>query len=930
LASGDRTGEVKVWDASGAGQRPALLGKHDGEIAHLEFSRTGDRLVSAGEGLINVWPIGAVNRNPVAYRGHDGTVYFANFSKDSRLLISGGFDRTVRIWAGEQELGAPVELPSHPGSVESIAFSPTKALLATDDSVSRRRVSSEVRLWNLERLESAPALVKGHEQGIVAVRFTADGQRIITGGTDGQVILWSAAPPYAQKAVFKHPSRVTSLAVTSDSRVLAVGCTVSENRDANGVVSWSRNSTGKVYLRDLTSGGGRMIAELGFYGHCIAVDVSCDNRWLAVGREGWQDENISILLYSLKDSGGKPVEFKTGLRGPVRGLAFSPDGKWLACGSAWLDHRSRKITDGRIILWEMSAFDGQSASMPRVLDAGEGAVAALHFSPKEDLLVAGSENGAVQLWDLRRSTAKPALLRRHHAAVRSVAFAPDGRRIVSGDEGGKLVFWHATSDLLEMTSAWVSRNLSMEEWQQFVGADLPYEKTCSHLPVHPTVIEAITKEVKAAGLASALAVIAPNLQMEVKPGVAKRLREEIRKELDSWKSPNIRNTADDHEKQCDPDTYRSRLSLALELDPDLKFDVAQEPNRLCAESLLERGRSLIYSSAENTISEGLKLIRRAQNLLPSSTALSPEKQVAGHLLDFALREAKGSEFSSVTRNVFADVTKRIHEAAGLDPDIDESAQLRAAKQLRVEANARDAVFWLNRMTINSAEIAARDLESAFQLLDATPAASAKDEKWPSLLILANRMAKEGKLDEAVHAFSRAKADTDQIQFDAKKTGRLAVAMHRLNRAKQEIVKGEVDRAIEDFRSIEKEFPEICLHQVHWNHLCWFGCLVGRAKDVLFAGERAVELERKGYQEPYVDHGLRIHDYRDTRGLAYALTGNFQGAIDDFQSYVDNTKDSQSRSQRAGWIESLKTGKQAFSSKLLGELLRNSLSARKDE
>ena len=722
-------------------------------------------------------------------------------------------------------------------------------MLATDDIVRQRRLSPEVRLWNLDRLESTPALLKGHEQGIAAVRFTADGQRIITGGADGQVIVWDAAPPYAKRAVFKHSSRVTSLAVTSDSRVLAVGCMVPEKRDENGVASWSR--TGKVYLQDLTSGGDRIIAELEFYGHCHAVDVACDNRWLAVGRQGWQDENMSVLLYRLNDLGGKPVDFKTDLRGPVRGLAFSPDGKWLACGSAWLDHSSQKITDGRILLWEMSAFDGQSAPMPRTLDGRGGAVAALHFSPKEDLLVAGSEDGAVQLWDLRRIESRPALLHRHNDAVRSVAVATDGRRIVSGDERGKLVVWDCTSDLAESASAWVSRNLSLEEWQEFVGADVPYEKTCSPLPVDPTVIDAITKQVKIADLASALAVIDPNLQMEVKPRVAKRLREEIRQELHSWTLPNVRNTAADHEKQCDPNTYRPRLSLALQLDPDLKFDVTEEANRLCAESLLERERSIVYSSAENAIPEALRLIRRAQELFPASTVHPPEKQVASQLLDSALRQAKGFGFPSNLR-AFSEVTKLIHEAAGLDPDVDETAQLKAAKQLRVEALqlrvealARHSVFLLNRMTLDSAESAARVLGSAYQLLETTQTASAKDEKASAFLILANQMAKEGKLDEAVQAFTRAKAADDQIRYDAEKMGRLAVAMHRLNRAKQEIVEGDVDRAIKDFRSIETEFPEITIHQMHWNYLCWFGCLLGRAGDVLFAGERAVGLEQKG-------------------------------------------------------------------------------------
>jgi len=30
----------------------------------------------------------------------------------------------------------------------------------------------------------------------------------------------------------------------------------------------------------------------------------------------------------------------------------------------------------------------------------------------------------------------------------------------------------------------------MDEWRQFVGADIPYERTCRSLPVHRSALEA--------------------------------------------------------------------------------------------------------------------------------------------------------------------------------------------------------------------------------------------------------------------------------------------------------------------------------------------------------------------------------------------------------------------------------------------------------
>ncbi len=73
--------------------------------------------------------------------------------------------------------------------------------------------------------------------------------------------------------------------------------------------------------------------------------------------------------------------------------------------------------------------------------------------------------------------------------------------------------------------------------------------------------------------------------------------------------------------------------------------------------------------------------------------------------------------------------------------------------------------------------------------------------------------------------------------------------------------------------------------------------------VLFAGEKAVELE---------DYNL---SYRDTRGIARALTGNITGAIADFQAVLDsnyfNNWKEEKKQQRQRWLAALKRGENPF-------------------
>mgnify|MGYP000564927931 CR=1 FL=1 len=82
---------------------------------------------------------------------------------------------------------------------------------------------------------------------------------------------------------------------------------------------------------------------------------------------------------------------------------------------------------------------------------------------------------------------------------------------------------------------------------------------------------------------------------------------------------------------------------------------------------------------------------------------------------------------------------------------------------------------------------------------------------------------------------------------------------------------------------------------------WRGSLAGFAETVLPACQLAVELAIEA--EDYFLYGIR-----DSRGLARALSGDYDGAIEDFQFFIDDpASDSYMRGQRSEWIEWLEQG-----------------------
>ena len=64
---------------------------------------------------------------------------------------------------------------------------------------------------------------------------------------------------------------------------------------------------------------------------------------------------------------------------------------------------------------------------------------------------------------------------------------------------------------------------------------------------------------------------------------------------------------------------------------------------------------------------------------------------------------------------------------------------------------------------------------------------------------------------------------------------------------------------------------------------------------MFACEKAVQLKPN-------DDFIQF-----TRGLARALTGDYQGAIDDLQVFLDSIKYQKKKAKVKGWIETLKKG-----------------------
>jgi WD40 repeat protein len=131
-------------------------------------------------------------------------------------------------------------------------------------------------------------------------------------------------------------------------------------------------------------------------------------------------EARSALLTSLQATDPRVAAFIEGPGGPVRSVAFSPDGRVVAAGTE----------RGRVMLWD--AEHRRRVGEP--VSPHSNAVQDLVFSPNGRLLASAGFDGKVVLWETGggRPLGEPLRLDAERVAVWNLAFGPDGRTLAAG------------------------------------------------------------------------------------------------------------------------------------------------------------------------------------------------------------------------------------------------------------------------------------------------------------------------------------------------------------------------------------------------------------------------------------------------------------------------------------------------------------------
>ncbi|MEM7553625.1 MAG: WD40 repeat domain-containing protein [Cyanobacteria bacterium P01_A01_bin.84] len=284
----------------------------------------------------------------------------------------------------------------HSGTVKSLAFGPNGKFLASGGADN----DGIIRLWHLKKGKRIGIIRKAHKTAVLSLIISPDGKTLASCSNDYTINLWSLENRKFQRSFVGHSSNVLSLAMSSDSRVLASG-------GLDGIRLWDIQQQ-------------RPLGTLTRFGNSIySVAMSPDNKILASG-----DRKGIVKLWNLKT--GKLIRTFLGHRNSVSSLAFTPNGETLVTAGK----------DRKIKLWNL-----QTPGQFQVLNGHESAISAIAINPNGKILASGGKDG-IKLWNLNTGSLI-SNLGGHSDWVTSVAWGPEGKMLASGGFDKTVKVWES-------------------------------------------------------------------------------------------------------------------------------------------------------------------------------------------------------------------------------------------------------------------------------------------------------------------------------------------------------------------------------------------------------------------------------------------------------------------------------------------------------
>ncbi len=756
-------------------------------------------------------------------------------------------DRALRDVLG-QSLVTIVDVGDN---VSSIAVSPDGlSIFAAAGSV--------IYQWRLDDIGRKPRAFVGHQSWVTSIAISPDNSVLASASADNTFRIWNINLG-EESAIFQgHTDSVSSISFSPDGSRIASA-------------SWDRSAR----LWDVRTG--QQLATL--LGHTEAavwaVNFSPDGATLVTaGEDGtirlWNPLTGELLATFEGDSS-------------FSSAAFSPDGHWLATGGS----------DFNIVLWDVQTLQPLNSLPCHLSD-----ITSVAFGNSGEKLASASSDNSICIWDMTNLAAPPFAFTGHENRTNSVAFSPDMTRLISGSSDGTVRIW--TIDLNEMAATacqQAGRNMTEAEWNRYLP-DTPHRPTCSPMEI-------------GTGLAQAGNMISATIKFEEALRLDPQLSIVPEVYARQLFAPTLVEEGRDMARIGEVLSATLKFTEALALDPGLDIVPIQELKDFAVPALIEQGQKLArigeiihatqkFEEAVNLDLElDLKPEQEARRLVPQAITIGTPvtstteihsrwyfTAIAGQMVTISLVDTEEGNFDPYLTLIGPNGETLIEDDDsggghdGYDALIQEVTLPEAGNYIIIAGReGSSAAYKLTVTEITNEIVTAR-----------------------ALVAEGERMAAMGEVAHAITLFAQAYAlDPTLASLPDPVVAARAATFLAVVETIANLVAADDDATVLAHIELALELGQFHLTDaaLAWDQLCWWGSLYGFAAQVV-NGACAWAVADATPQD-------NVAAYRDSRGLARALTGDIEGALEDFRFFIEASGGDVAL--REEWIARLEAGEE---------------------
>ena len=403
-------GQITLWSREASTDDAYAIGQtwsdHADVVTSLCFTRDGQQLLSSSEdATARIFDL--KGEAPVRiFRGHFDAVWHAGFSADEALIVTASEDATVRVWSVITETEI-FRFTGHDGPVFAADFAPDTSCIVSggedrrvlvwdlddtvltdlgEDRAEARRTFRANRVELVRRALAGETLPQprvreflGHTGQIRTVRFSHDGELLLSGGDDHTLKVWDALWE-------------TDEAAQAQSALRKQLLTRAEMTDLpNGLLVTLRGH-GSLVSSSAWSGDGKTVVSGSF-------DTTVRTWQLATYAE---------------------IQTMAGPLRPVLGAALSPQGT----------HVAAAYDDGTARIWTRNGE--QVAEFKTLREGHEFMASHAAFLSEGNRLLTAAGDSTVRIWDTQRGTQLATVLGTGQRGV--LAASPQGERFLTGSQ----------------------------------------------------------------------------------------------------------------------------------------------------------------------------------------------------------------------------------------------------------------------------------------------------------------------------------------------------------------------------------------------------------------------------------------------------------------------------------------------------------------